>query len=155
MLRRFGGDDRPFDEAGYFTLWSCVLGPGAADDYAPLTALAERAWAELPNDARTASLLGALHYRAGRPEEAVTMLMAAESLPPSEFTSPAYGWFFRAMAEHALGHADEAAAWLKKADEAVDRLLAEADRDGQALPWNRKLTLDLLRKEAAERIKTP
>ena len=69
---------------------------------------------------------------------------------PSEANqlSPAYTWFFLAMAQHRLGHADEPKQWLDKAVTWTDKTFAEADQGTVDLPWNRRLTLKLLRDEA-------
>ena len=91
-------------------------------------------------------------YRDGRFEEALARLSQADALlqAPSEAlkSPPAYIWFFRAMAQHRLGHADEAKQWLDKAVAWTDKTFAEADQGTADLPWNRRLTLKLLRDEA-------
>jgi hypothetical protein len=77
-----------------------------------------------------------------------------------------YSWFFLAMAHHRLGHAPEARQWLDKAIQATDRTLGASPAPAQPPPgdsdpagvtppaWNRRLTLDLLRREAVELLKT-
>ncbi len=91
-------------------------------------------------------------YRAGRFEEALARLSEADALlqAPSEAlkSPPAYIWFFLAMAQHRLGHADEAKQWLDKAVAWTDKIFAEADQGTVDLPWNQRLTLKLLRDEA-------
>jgi hypothetical protein len=52
------------------------------------------------------------------------------------------------MAQHRLGHADEAKQWLDKAVAWTDKTFAEADQGAAELLWNRRLTLKLLRDEA-------
>ncbi len=61
---------------------------------------------------------------------------------------PAYTWFFLAMTQQRLGHAEEAKQWLDKAVAWTDKILAEADQGTADLSWNRRLTLKLLRDEA-------
>ena len=70
-------------------------------------------------------------------------------------------WFFLAMAHHRLGHADEARRWLEKATQATEEALKppaeppgkSAEPSGAIPPdWKRKLTLQLLRREAEEQI---
>ena len=59
-------------------------------------------------------------------------------------TSPAYTWFFLAMAHKRLGHDDQAHEFLTKAIKRSDEeLLPKANAS-----WNRRLTLQLLRREA-------
>lgn len=70
------------------------------------------------------------------------MLTEALDLSPRDGTSPAYVHYFLAMTEHHLGHSDEAKGHLQKANEIAEAELSKLP------PWNRKLTLELLRKEA-------
>jgi hypothetical protein len=58
-------------------------------------------------------------------------------------SSPAYTWFFLAMAHKRSGHPEEARSWL---DKAIKRMKQETQR--KDLPWNCGLTLQLLRREA-------
>ncbi|MHB8971324.1 MAG: tetratricopeptide repeat protein [Pirellulaceae bacterium] len=96
--------------------------------------------------------LGTVLYRAGRFDEAVARLAETEALvqEPSEASnvSPAYTWFVLAMAQHRLGHADEAKQWLDKAVAWTDKILAEADQGTADISWNRRLTLKLFRDKA-------
>ena len=57
-----------------------------------------------------------------------------------------------AMTHHRLGHADEARQWLDKAVQKIEQAQQEgqATSGGAALAWNRRLTLQLLRREAEE-----
>ncbi len=67
--------------------------------------------------------------------------------------SPAYTWFFLAMAHHRLGQTDEAAKWLDKAVAWTEKVLAEhKSGSGTQLGWNRRLTLQLLSAEAEQLI---
>ena len=52
------------------------------------------------------------------------------------------------MAHHRLGHTAEAKQWLDKAVAWTDKTTTEADQGKADLPWNRRLTLKLLRDEA-------
>ncbi|HLW64604.1 MAG TPA: hypothetical protein VKS79_04740, partial [Gemmataceae bacterium] len=63
-------------------------------------------------------------------------------------TSPAYPWFFLAMAHQRRGSLEQARRCLTRAIELADR------EDKKQLSWNRKLTLELLRREASEAIGT-
>jgi hypothetical protein len=53
------------------------------------------------------------------------------------------------MAHHALGQAEEAKRWFEQANEWTKKELASTENP---TPWNRKLTLELLRTEANELI---
>src|SRR5439155_26254291 len=96
-----------------------------------------------PNNSAYHTPLGAALYRAGRFAAAAGQLREAGALKPDPRTSPCYTWLFLAMAHQRQGNADEARRWLAKAVEALDSELVNA-------PWNRRLTLQLLRREAEE-----
>jgi len=139
VIERFGGTDVP-NEA-YWAAWACVLGPEAVSDFDVSIALAAKASQGSFSDNSCRTTLGGLLYRAGRFEEALASLQGWTNEDTRQ-SSPAYAWFFLAMAHHRLGHATEAHAWLEKA-------IAQAEQEIQAQPpWNRRLTLGLLRQEA-------
>ena len=150
MLQQFQDTEKPAE--GYWTAWTCLLGPEAVDDYAPVVRLAEAALEADPDSQPYLNTLGAILYRAGRFEEALERLTEANSLieePETESqSSPAYTWYFLAMAHHKLGDDAEAKKWLDKATEWTDKVLAEHENGTSTLSWNRKLTLKLLREEA-------
>jgi tetratricopeptide (TPR) repeat protein len=148
MLQQFGGADAS-GEPAVFTAWTCALAPDALEDLAPALALAERLQAVWPRDPMAATTLGALLYRAGRFAETVARLDAAEQLPEDGRTSSIYGWLFLAMAHHQLGHADEAKRRLDRAAAAIDKAIADHGRGTEPLQIERRLTLTLLRAEAA------
>jgi tetratricopeptide (TPR) repeat protein len=149
MLSQFQDTKTPAN--GYWTAWTCLLGPKAVDDYVPVVRLAEQAVEATPKSVAYLNTLGAIFYRAGRAEEAVERMTEANELIEDPTTSsPAYGWYFLAMAHHKLGNDEEAQKWLDKANQWSDKVL-DADEPGAgAVPWNRKLTLKLLREEAEE-----
>jgi hypothetical protein len=55
-----------------------------------------------------------------------------------------YTWFFLAMAHQRLGHAREARVWLEKTQKQMEQK-SSADAS-----WNRRLTLQLLSREAEQ-----
>jgi hypothetical protein len=60
-------------------------------------------------------------------------------------------WLFLAMAEHRLGHADEAKKWLTKSQQSIDRSTQEKLKKGAgAAPfgWSERVELKLIRAEA-------
>jgi WD40 repeat protein/serine/threonine protein kinase/Tfp pilus assembly protein PilF len=117
MLKQFGETQKP-DEA-HWAAWTCVLAPDATPEWPRVLALAEKAAKSDPKSFQYQVTLGAALYRAGRLEEAAQRLAEADRLPkePSERlrSSPAYDWFFLAMAHWQLGQKDEARKWYDKA----------------------------------------
>jgi tetratricopeptide (TPR) repeat protein len=160
MLKRGGTSDSS-------TLWTCVLAPNAVGDPMALANGAEKAVGEEPKGHGEANLLGAALYRAGRYDEAARQLTRASGLDPGPYrTNMIYTWFFLAMAHHRLGHVPQARQWLDKAIQATDRALdpsatpagspaRDASDPAGGIPpaWNRRLTLELLRREAVELLK--
>src|SRR5262249_2672948 len=104
--------------------------------------------AAAPHDYNCVNLIGCLLYRAGRIEEAARRLTEAGVAfkeTGKMRTTSIYNGLFQAMAQYRLGHAAEAAEWLEKAVREIDELFPQ---DSPTNPWNRRLTLDLLRREA-------
>jgi WD40 repeat protein/serine/threonine protein kinase/tetratricopeptide (TPR) repeat protein len=136
-------------QTAFFTAWSCALGPEAVPDLAPALELARRAVAQNDQDARCQQAVGAVLYRAGRLKESLKYFHAALAAANAQaMTSPAYLYYFLAMAHHRLGDGKEAGKWL-------DRAVAQAEREVRAgagtidlQRWVRKPTLQLLRAEA-------
>ena len=146
LLARFGQTDKPGD--AFWVAWTTVLAEGSVTDIDQPVRVAEAALRGDPREDRHATALGAALYRAGRFDEAIRRLdqasaafeQAAAKRPTS---SPAYTWFFLAMAHQRLGHGEEARKWLARA---VERTGQEGQIEG--LRWNRLSTLRLLRREA-------
>ena len=158
MVRRFAQTNDA--DACHWVAWTCALAPEAVSDFAGALALANKMVKSNPKSSCYLNTFGAILYRAGQLEEAIQRLTEANQLlkdgdpNPSVRSSPAYTWFFLAMAHHASGHHDEAKKWLDKAGSWTDRVLREhEDGTGAKLPWNRRLTLKLLREEAQELLK--
>ena len=143
ILERFG---QPEDaKASNWVAWTCVLAPEAVSDLAAAVRLAEMAVAATPSDSYR-NTLGAILYRAGQFEAAIDefdQFLATwdEQNMPTQI-SPAYTWFFLAMAHHRQGNDDESREYLEQATTWTEREIADKPA------WNRKLTLELLRKEA-------
>jgi WD40 repeat protein/serine/threonine protein kinase/tetratricopeptide (TPR) repeat protein len=147
MLDHFKDTDDA--DTAFFTAWTCGLGPDALPDFAPALRLAEKALAQGDHNARSHQAVGALHYRAGRWEECVKHFHAAEAAAdPQDQTSSAYWYYFLAMAEHRLGHKDEARQWLDKAVAQTDKELRDEAQTSGPDRWVRKATLQVLRAEA-------
>jgi tetratricopeptide (TPR) repeat protein len=148
MLGRFGNASDP--DAAFWTAWSCTLGPDAVSDWQPVVRLAEKALAADPKDYDKLQLLGAALYRAGRLEQALARLTEAEAAfqqAQKTRSTVLHNWLFQAMTRHRLGQADEARRWLAKAAEAIDQP-PEQSTEANAGDWNRRLTLQLWRREA-------
>jgi WD40 repeat protein/serine/threonine protein kinase/tetratricopeptide (TPR) repeat protein len=143
-------------ETAFFTAWTCGLGPDALPDVAPALRLADKALAQGDHNARSHQTVGAIHYRAGRWNECVKHFHAAEAAAnPQELTSSAYWHYFLAMAEHRLGHKDEARQWLDKAVAQTDKELRDEAQTGGPDRWVRKATLQVLRAEAEALLSGP
>jgi serine/threonine-protein kinase len=151
VLDQFGRTDKP--ETAYWAAWVCVLAPDSVDDPSAPVRLAEAAFRSDPRAHRYADTVGAALYRAGRFGEAARRLTDAGGAARQDARmshSLAYTWFFLAMAHQRLGHREEARAWLGKA---IDRMEQET-RDNE-LRWNRRFTLQLLRREVESLVNGP
>jgi tetratricopeptide (TPR) repeat protein len=155
MLAQFAAPEP--SEATYFTAWACSVAPGALADYAPAVQLAQQfadANFVLPFAHNT---LGAALLRSGRADEAVRELTLADQWTDASETmgqtSPAYAWYLLAIAHSQLGQTDVARQWYDKAKSWVAEALADQERSGQPKwLWNRRLTIELLEREAAHAI---
>jgi tetratricopeptide (TPR) repeat protein/sugar lactone lactonase YvrE len=118
--------------------WTCAVGPAAVRDYAQPLALAERAAEKAPAQVRAEILntLGALLYRAGRFQEAVSRLR--ESIQVRDGVGVVQDWIFLAMAQQRLGDTSEAQKFLAKVQQA-------REANPGAL-WN-NVEVELLRQE--------
>lgn len=147
MLTRFADTEDPL--AASFTAWTCALIPDSVDDYSSVVTLAAKATSEKPNSDQFLNSHGAVLFCAGRYEEAIERLTELvnrrEQSDIQPNSSPAYTWYFLAMTHHSLGHSREAQNWLNKANEWTEQALSNRDNPR---PWNRRLTLVLLRTEA-------
>jgi tetratricopeptide (TPR) repeat protein len=141
MLERFGQSKNSFDAS--WVAWTAVLAPAAVKDLNQVVQLAETAVHGDPKNYMYQDSLGAALYRSGRLGEAIKKLneIAANTTPSR--SSPAYTWFFLAMAHQQSGHPEEARQWLDKATKWMEQKIQKKD-----LPWNRQLTLQLLFREA-------
>lgn len=154
MLERFGQTANL--DAAYWTAWTCVLAPDAVADWTKPLKLAEHAHAADAKNYDKINQLGAVLYRAGRFKEAAQRLTEAEAAfkpLPGTRTTIVYTWLFQAMAHHRLGRGADAARWLKKAAQAIDEPSPTTGQDPGANTWNRRLTMQLLRREAEELLK--
>ena len=117
MLQRFSQTEKAVD--AWHVASACALAPDTARDWATAIALADKALQSDSTSDETLSVLGGSLYRAGRFDEAFMRLSEAAALiqepSPASELSPAYPWFFLAMAQHSRGNSEEAKQWLDKA----------------------------------------
>lgn len=150
MLSRFSEIGKPDD--ALWVAWSCAILPDAVVDWASVVTLGERVAASYPESLNCMNASGAVLYRAGRFKDALARLTEVDRLmgTPSESLpiSPAYTWFFLAMAHSRMGETEEAKHWLDKAVAWSDKAVKEHEERVKVLPWNRRATLQLLRAEA-------
>jgi hypothetical protein len=99
--------------------------------------------------------LGGVLFRAGKWEEAIRQLN--EAIKAEGKGGTATDWLFLAMAHYRGGYAGEARKWLNKALAHLDRIEEEGAKEGAkaSLPWNARLEMRLLRREAEALIKAP
>jgi tetratricopeptide (TPR) repeat protein len=149
LLDRFGQGD-----LSDRVCWVLVLAPDAVKDRNRPVHLAEALLRKDPQTGWASTILGAALYRAGRFAEAVQRLTEAsaaweQAATKPEAYSPAYIWFFLAIAHQHLGHAAEARRWLDKARNWMDK----ETQNPRNVAWNRRLTLQWLRREAEALLK--
>jgi tetratricopeptide (TPR) repeat protein len=147
MLKQFAETNEP--DVAHWVAWTCVLAPDATEDLTRTMELAELATESSDRTAQNFCTLGAVLYRAGKFNKAIKQLskLNSEWEQGKEFptlTSPAYTWFFLAMAHHQLGNTDQAHRYFESAVERAEQEIA-----GDTW-WNRELTLQLLQAEAVE-----
>jgi tetratricopeptide (TPR) repeat protein len=130
--------------AAHFAAWTATLAPNALDDYASANKLARRALQSNPRDEQFLTGLGAILFRAGDFPNALTNLTAALKASHTGRTSSAYIHYFLAMTHYRLGNHAEATKALRTANRLAER---ELNNSARPAPWNRQLTLRLLRAE--------
>ena len=134
----------------HFAAWTAALAPDALEDYGKAIALAANSVQQEPDDKQFQTGLGAIQMRSGLYEEALVTLEKSLETATNSKTSNAYATFFRAMTLHHLGRGDDARQALTDAIKLSDQELSD---ESNPPSWNRRLTLELLRKEAETLIK--
>jgi tetratricopeptide (TPR) repeat protein len=153
LLQRFSKTEP--DATANLAAWGCAFAPEAVADDPRLVRWARRLVAAQPKDFVPLTTLGAVLYRAGRFDEAVKRLndaRAAYKPGDEQRAALAYTCYFLAMAHHRLGHAAQARRWLDKAVR-QSQPQKPAQASGVPVPWNRRLTLQLLGREAEQLLK--
>jgi formylglycine-generating enzyme required for sulfatase activity/tetratricopeptide (TPR) repeat protein len=156
LLQRFGPMENP--QVLGLVAWTCALAPEAVADPQRLVQLAEKAAATDPRSYLLRRTLGAALMRAGRVEEALVKLNQAAALQKDAPTT----WVLLALAHQRLGHAAEARQWLTKtqqwmeqAEKRPDAPVTGGELVWNALAWDERLVLQLLRREAEESSRRP
>jgi len=135
----------------WYAIWASALWPEATKNPERLVAWAEEGSRLKADDLNVWMRLGTALYRSQVYDRATHALQQAHELwdkaelKPND-PSPAYLWYFLAMTHQRLGHQEEAQTWFRRA-------VKWTNKEIQGLPgtdWNRKLTLELLRTEAAQ-----
>jgi serine/threonine protein kinase/Flp pilus assembly protein TadD len=153
MLDRFSRTEDP--AVANWVAWTLVLAPDAVKDLDQAVKLAEIAVSGAPKNDTYSLTLGSALYRAGHFGQAIRRLNEISTVREPATTTPAStisAWFFLAVAHHRLGHADEARKWLEKASKRVEEETKNPSNEANRA-WNRRLTWQLLRREAEALIK--
>jgi serine/threonine protein kinase/formylglycine-generating enzyme required for sulfatase activity/Tfp pilus assembly protein PilF len=139
-------------KAVYRASWTSALAAQPPADLFRIVAFAQNALGRDTNNGDHLNTLGAVLYRAGRFDDAIQRLLQAE-IALREMAKPSqtvvYTHLFLAMAHQRLGNAKEARQSLKQATDQIDQGKLASH------PWNRRLTLQLLRSEAEALIQRP
>jgi tetratricopeptide (TPR) repeat protein len=146
ILQRFSPMEEP-GKASEVASLSALL-PDAVTDRSLPVRLAEKAVAAEPGNPDFLDSLGAVLYRAGRAQEAARRLRASAAHPERQAPE---AWLFLAMAYQSLGRRDEARRWRDRAARWIDgaaRAPLPGSGAGEPLSWDRRLGLQLLRREA-------
>jgi tetratricopeptide (TPR) repeat protein len=147
-------------DSAHWAVWTCVLTADTVADWKVALQLADKAVADNPKNYRALNHHGAVLYRASQYQEALKRLTEAEAayqLDDKKLHAVAYNWLFLAMAHHRLGHVKEAKKWHDKAVHWIDQEMKKKPKEPAGaipLPWNRRLNLQLLRREAEELLAT-
>jgi tetratricopeptide (TPR) repeat protein len=146
LISNTGDSREPFFKS--FVVWTASLLPHALKDYGRAIELATATVENDPDNAQYLGGLGAILMRAGKYSEAKEKLVNALEAGESNNTFSSDIRYFLAMTEHHLGNSDSAEDLLSKANESADKELADSPA------WNRRMTLELLRREAESLIRS-
>jgi WD40 repeat protein/serine/threonine protein kinase len=141
MVERSGRTTGAFSP--FTVAWTCALGPAALTEMRPVVELARKAFKSDPKGTFSRSALGAVLYRAGQFEEAITELDEAIRLQGKGGT--AFTFVFLAMAHHRLDQSSMAKKWLERAGQDIEK--------NPPANWPRRLEMEILRREAEALLK--
>jgi tetratricopeptide (TPR) repeat protein len=144
-----------WDPVGRCT-WAFVLAPHSMSDSRRITAVAELLLRNKPNNPDAMLMCGAAYFRAGQLERALKLLSETEAQflkIQSARAAVAYTQLFLSMAHHHSSHSQEARQWLTKALARIDAPATSSQPSFMPdFTWNQRLSLQLLRREAEERL---
>jgi WD40 repeat protein/serine/threonine protein kinase/regulator of sirC expression with transglutaminase-like and TPR domain len=138
--------------AAFILARMCCLVPNATPDPSRAVRWAEQALAAEKHN-YLFHALGAAHYRAGQFELAVQRL--EESDRSGWGDASVVNWLFLAMAQHQLGHADEARKWLDKATALLQRVVPASPDEPVTLLATDWFEAQVLRPEAEKLLNAP
>ena len=144
-----GESNRNTPQSRFWDLWSCVLALNALSDYSQAVQFSRQLVELEPTNPQFVQCLGGLLLRAGLYEEALTFLDKSIQLAASQTTSVSYSNYLLAITHQKFDHPDEAKRWLEKANTVADEELTAGD----SVAWNRRGTIELLRREAESLIR--
>ncbi len=136
-------------------VWCSIFAPKPVADAEKLLLVARKTLADDPEDFNHLNTLGAALYRAGKSEESIRVL--EEGIRLEGKGGSGWDWIFLAMAHQERGRSAQAKKWLAKADAWFQEFLegkSEAPRS-RPQPWNQRLQVELLLKEARELVDKP
>ena len=156
MLQQFGRTEDP--GCAELVARTCSLQQGSGDGD-QLLALANQAVEGRPDDPLCRCTLGAVLFRAGDVEEALTYLQEAQRLVGKSGSVPLGSTiplsYLLAIAHRFQGNEPEAASWLSKAAAASDELVSHRQWSrGEPPVWSWRLVGDVLRREAESMVDT-
>jgi Flp pilus assembly protein TadD len=148
MLDKFGKTQDA--EIANNVAWFCMRTPDCMTDFSQPLHLVEKSVELRPNQYFSLNTSGIALYRVGRFQDSILRLN--EAIKAHGQGGTPYDWLFLAMAHHRLGHADESKKWMTKAQQWLDQGKQEKAKDKpaavDALPWDQRLELSLIRAEA-------
>jgi serine/threonine-protein kinase len=121
----------------YHVARACTLAPGAVPDQSVPARLAEAELKAAAGQFWSLTEQGALHYRAGRFQQAVALFEQSLRAEP-KLGRTVLNWLWLALANQRLGKPEEARRWLDKATAWLDQC-----RDGMPARAEEELGLDL------------
>jgi WD40 repeat protein/serine/threonine protein kinase len=153
MLERFGGTQEP--NVAERTAKTCLLMPEAVADLQPVLKLAEQAVTKTEQHGDYRWFLvarGMADYRNGRFAEARDKLRGVLAMGSEARYCDDTARLFLAMADHRLGHVDEARRALDEARALMEQQLPKPDREGLEDGWDDWLRCQSARREAEQLI---
>jgi tetratricopeptide (TPR) repeat protein len=148
--------DRPNLRA-YHVARACTLAPDAVADAAQPGSLAEKELSSFARQSWSLTEQGALHYRAGRFQEAVPLLEKSLRADP-KVGRAVLNWLWLALANYRLGKAEEARRWLGRAQGWLDKYgdgMPDRAEEELGLHLHNWLEAHVLRREAETLLGAP